>query len=108
VGVFRSRPADGGEAARTAPRDVESLERLIVDLGKATDEASTWRITVDSTIASHHFGYGAVWLPDGRGKVSVQYENGTITRELQAVVAGRTVPADAGLVGRAFRSRQPV
>jgi putative methionine-R-sulfoxide reductase with GAF domain len=107
VGLFRSGTGDA-PAARAVPRDVESLEKLIIDLGQATDEASTWRITVDSTVASHRFVYGAVWRPDGRGNVEVAYETGALTKEMQASVAGRTVPADAGLVGRAFRTRQPV
>jgi putative methionine-R-sulfoxide reductase with GAF domain len=107
VGIFRSRRTDDA-AAHPVPRDVESLEKLITDLGRATDEASAWRITVDSTVASHRFAYGAVWLPDGKGNVSVRHETGSTVRELQAVVAGRPVPADAGLVGRAFRTRQPV
>ena len=102
---FRSRRSEGA-ALRPVPRGVESLERLIVDLDKAHDEKSTWQITVDSTVASHHFSYGAVWLPDGPNTVRVEYETGTLSREMQAVVAGRPVPADAGLVGRAWRTRQ--
>jgi putative methionine-R-sulfoxide reductase with GAF domain len=90
------------------PRDVESLERLVIDLLKATDEASTWRITVDSTVGSHGFSYGAVWLPDGRGHVEVGYEAGPLVEEMRASIAGRQVPADAGLVGRAAQTRQPV
>jgi putative methionine-R-sulfoxide reductase with GAF domain len=107
VALRRSRVADAA-ATRPVPRDVESLEKLIMDLGAVTDEESAWRITVDSTIASHDLAYGAVWLPDGEGNVRVGYEKGSVVREMQAAVAGRTVPADAGLVGRAFRTRQPV
>ena len=79
-----------------------------MDLDRAVDLASTWRITVDSTIQSHNMSYGAVWLPDGKGNVRVEYESGPITRELQVVIAGQPVPADAGLVGRAWRTKQPV
>jgi putative methionine-R-sulfoxide reductase with GAF domain len=91
---------------RPVPRDVESLEKLIIDLDRAQDEASTWRITVDSMMASHNFSYGAVWLPDGKSNVRVEYEAGPLTAEMQAVVAGRPVPADAGLVGKAWRTKQ--
>jgi putative methionine-R-sulfoxide reductase with GAF domain len=108
VGVFRSRAADDGSANRPVPRDVESLEKLIVDLSNAKDEKSTWKITVESTVASHNFSYGAVWLPDGKGHVYVGFEMGTVVKEMQAVVAGREIPADAGLVGRAFRTKMPV
>jgi putative methionine-R-sulfoxide reductase with GAF domain len=108
MSLFRTRPADAGTAPLTVPRDVESLEKLIADLGRATDEASAWRITVDSTVESHGFSYGAVWLPDGKGKVKVGYETGRLVRELQAVGGSQPVPADAGLVGRACRSRRPV
>jgi putative methionine-R-sulfoxide reductase with GAF domain len=107
VGVFRSRPVDD-LASRPVPRDVESLEKLIMDLDKATDEASAWRITVDSTVASHSFSYGAVWLPDGQGNVSVGYETGTIIDRMRPAVAGRPISAEAGLVGRALRSGKPV
>ena len=79
-----------------------------MDLENVSDEASAWRITVDSTVASHHMAYGAVWLPDGRGQVNVGYETGTIVRQMQASVAGHAVAADAGLVGRAMRSKTPV
>nr|WP_041841285.1 methyl-accepting chemotaxis protein [Actinoplanes friuliensis] len=104
VARFRSRAAEA--ALRPIPRDVESLEKLIMDLDRATDEPSTWRITVDSTVESHNFSYGAVWLPDGKGNVNVAYETGPIARELQAVVAGKPVPANAGLVGKAWRTKQ--
>jgi putative methionine-R-sulfoxide reductase with GAF domain len=108
MSLFRTRSADAGPPTHAVPRDVESLEKLITDLGRATDEASAWRITVDSTLESHGFSYGAVWLPDGNGKVRVGYETGALVREMQAVIVGQPVPADVGLVGRAFRSRQPV
>ena len=107
MGVFRSRPVDD-VASRPVPRDVESLEKLIMDLDRATDEASAWRITVDSTVASHNFSYGAAWLPDGKGNIAVAYEVGTITHQMQPAVAGPPISANAGLVGRAFRSRKPV
>jgi hypothetical protein len=105
MGLFRSSPSADAATARAIPRDVESLEKLIIDLGSASDEASAWRITVDSTVESHSFSYGAVWLPDGNGNVAIGYEKGAIVREMQTVVAGRPVPVDAGLVGRAFRIR---
>jgi putative methionine-R-sulfoxide reductase with GAF domain len=107
VGLLRSRQSDATDGTRPVPRDVEKLEALVTALGAATDEASTWKITVDSTVESHQLGYGAVWLPDGHGNVKVGYETGSITREMQAV-GGKAVSADAGLVGRANRSRQPV
>jgi putative methionine-R-sulfoxide reductase with GAF domain len=94
-------------ALRPVPRDVESLEKLIMDLDRATDLASTWRITVDSTVQSHNFSYGAVWLPDGTNNVRIEYETGPLAREMQSVVpAGRPVPANAGLVGKAWRTKQ--
>ncbi len=107
---FRSRSAErqGPAAGMPIPRDVESLEKLIIDLTGAQDEESAWRITVDSTVSSHNFSYGAVWLPTGTGQVTVAYETGTIVREMQAVIQGKPVPADAGLVGKAIRTKQPV
>ncbi|GLY07371.1 MULTISPECIES: methyl-accepting chemotaxis protein [Actinoplanes] len=90
------------------PRDVESLESLVLALERATDEASAWRITVDSMVKSYQFGYGAVWVAAGPGLLEVEYETGAITPQMQAVIAGRPVPSDAGLVGRAFRQKTPV
>ncbi|MEU4218660.1 methyl-accepting chemotaxis protein [Actinoplanes sp. NPDC026623] len=102
---FRSRQASVA-ALRPVPQDVESLEKLITDLEQVTDEASTWRITVDSTVGSHNFSYGAAWLPDGEGNLAVVYETGPIMPELRAVVADRPVPADVGLVGKAWSTKR--
>ncbi len=108
MALFRSRAMAAAAGPTGVPRDVEALERLITDLSSAADEDAAWRITVDSTVESNDFAYGAVWLPDGQGNVAVGYEKGTITREMQGVVGGMPVPADAGLVGRAFRTKQPL
>ncbi|RSM52771.1 chemotaxis protein [Actinoplanes sp. ATCC 53533] len=102
---FRTRRSDQ-PALRPIPRDVESLEKLIMDLDRAQDLASTWRITVDSTVVSHNFSYGAVWLPDGKGNVHIEYETGPLTPEMRAASPSGTVPADADLVGRAWRTKQ--
>jgi putative methionine-R-sulfoxide reductase with GAF domain len=40
--------------------------------------------------------------------VHVGYETGEISGVLQKVIAGRPVPADTGLVGRAWRTRRPL
>jgi putative methionine-R-sulfoxide reductase with GAF domain len=78
-----------------------------MDLEQAVDEASTWRITVDSTVASHNFSYGAAWLPDGQGNLVVVHETGPLATELQAVVTDGSVPVNGGgLVGKAWRTRQ--
>ncbi|GAA2499076.1 hypothetical protein Ahu01nite_036610 [Winogradskya humida] len=106
---FRSRSAASKvDQSRAIPRDVESLEKLIMDLGAAEDEQAAWQITVDSTVSSHNFSYGAVWLPTGNGQMTVTYETGTLIREMQNVIQGKPVPADAGLVGRAVRTKQSV
>ncbi|MEV4638833.1 GAF domain-containing protein [Actinoplanes sp. NPDC049548] len=93
---------------RQIPRDVESLEKLIFDLEGVADEETAWRVTVDSTVNSHNFSYGAVWRPTGSGQIEIEYEIGAIIPELRAAIAGRPVPMDAGLVGQAVRTRQPV
>ena len=79
--LFRSAD-DAGQAGTTprVPRDVESLEKLVKDLEQAGDEASTWRIAVDSIMESHGFRYGAVWLPDDHGAVQLGYEGATSPR----------------------------
>ncbi|MDQ0365456.1 methyl-accepting chemotaxis protein [Catenuloplanes indicus] len=107
MGLFRTR-SSAAIAPRPVPRDVESLEALVLALDGVQDEASAWRITVESMVRSYEFGYGAVWLPDGHGNVEVLYETGRITPQMQAVIAGRPVPDRAGLVGRAFQTRRPI
>ena len=108
MGIFRSPAATAPARPQSVPRDVESLEKLIVALTEARDEESTWRITVDSTVESHDFRYGAVWLPDGPDRVRIGYETGGISGALRKVIAGRPVAADVGLVGRALRTRRPL
>ncbi len=108
MGLFRAGGGGRAAAAQDVPRDVESLEKLVKDLEQARDEASTLRITVDSTVASHGFGYGAVWLPDGRGAVRLGYEKGAIAPALRDAAAGRPMSMDTGLIGRAARTREPV
>ncbi len=92
---------------RPVPRDVESLEQLIADLDKTTDETSAWRIAVDSLVRSYRFGYGAIWLPDDGGRVQIGYETGEIITELRAVLRGQPISTSAGLVGRAYTSGKP-
>ncbi|MEU4691452.1 methyl-accepting chemotaxis protein [Actinoplanes sp. NPDC023714] len=108
---FGSREA-APAATRPVPRDVEALEELVLALENAVDENSAWRITVTSTVESHGFAYGAIWIPDGGNHLRLLHETGRITPQLQAaaggVVPGRTLPADAGLVGKACRTRQAV
>ena len=108
MGIFRSPAGTAPARPQPVPRDVESLEKLIVALTEARDEESTWRITVDSTVESHGFHYGAVWLPDGPDRVRIGYEAGGISDALRKVIAGRPVAADVGLVGRALRTRRPL
>ncbi|GIE31628.1 hypothetical protein Ait01nite_046730 [Actinoplanes italicus] len=98
--LFGSRAA-GPEAERPTPREVEALEQLVLALDAATDEDSAWRITVESTVKFHKFGYGAVWVPDGGGRMRVLHECGELRAQLAAV-------AEAELVARAFRSRTAV
>ncbi|WIM98351.1 methyl-accepting chemotaxis protein [Actinoplanes oblitus] len=103
--LFGSRQASP-EVTRPIPRDVEALEELVLALESAIDETTAWRITVASTVESYDFGYGAVWLPEG-GQLRLLHEVGRITSQVQAAGAGTTVRPDTGLIGRAYRTRQP-
>jgi putative methionine-R-sulfoxide reductase with GAF domain len=108
VGLFGRRPGDASVAATSVPRDVESLEDLIRALESAQDESATWRITVDSTVRSNNFSYGACWLPEGANRLQIAYETGPLAPALQPVLGGQPVALDAGLVGRAHQIRTPV
>ncbi|GAA2891544.1 hypothetical protein Acy02nite_14520 [Actinoplanes cyaneus] len=102
---FGSRE-DGLMVARPIPRDVEALEELVLALDTAVDETNAWRITVASTVESYGFGYGAVWVPQGRELVLV-HETGRLVPQIKAVMSGGTsLPSDSGLIGKAYRSKQ--
>lgn len=108
MGLFGRAAGDETAAVTSVPRDVESLEDLIRALESARDESATWRITVDSTVQSNCFSYGACWLPDGADRLQMAYETGPLVPALQPVLAGRPVDPDAGLVRRAHQARKPV
>jgi putative methionine-R-sulfoxide reductase with GAF domain len=83
------------------PRDVEALEELVAALAGASDEESTWRITVQSLVRSYEYEFGAVWRPTGPGgALEVSHATGAIADRLRA--------APTGLVARAYQSRRPV
>ncbi|MDI6102519.1 methyl-accepting chemotaxis protein [Actinoplanes sp. NEAU-A12] len=98
--LFGSRAASP-DVARPIPRDVEALEQLVLALDAATDEDSAWRITVESTVRFYSFGYGAVWVPDGPGRLRMLHEVGPLVPQMRGT-------ADSELVTRAFRSRAAV
>ncbi|WP_433043412.1 methyl-accepting chemotaxis protein [Dactylosporangium sp. CS-033363] len=84
-----------------APRDVEALEELVTALAGASDEASTWRITVESLVRSYGYEYGAVWLPTGvNGALEIGHVAGSVGDRVRA--------APTGLVQRAQQSRQAI
>ena len=105
MGLFRSSPdrrrGDGtcDPARRGEPREADRGPA-----STASDEASAWRITVDSTVESHSFSYGAVWLPDGPARCAIGYETGPIAPRDARRSCRPTGAADAGLVGRAYRT----
>jgi len=102
VGLFGHRASDEAAAVTSVPRDVESLEELIRALESAQDESATWRITVEATVRSNRFAYGACWLPEGPNRLQIAYETGSLG------LGGQSVAADAGLIGRAHQIRKPV
>jgi putative methionine-R-sulfoxide reductase with GAF domain len=103
VGLFDRHAGDAAAAASPVPPDVEPLEELIRALESAQDEPATWRITIDSTVRSNRFSYGACWLPDGVDQLQIAYETGPLAPALQ-----EALDTDAGLLGRAHQSRKPI
>jgi GAF domain-containing protein len=100
VRLFGSRAVSPDET-RPIPRDVEALEQLVLALDVATDESSAWRITVENTVRFYSFGYGAVWVPDGAGRLRMLHESGQLTPQM------RNAP-ESELVNRSFRARDSV
>ncbi|WP_432968832.1 methyl-accepting chemotaxis protein [Dactylosporangium sp. CA-233914] len=101
VGVgLLSRSAPAAARPEPAPRDVEALEELVTALARATDEADTWRITVESLVRSYDYEYGAAWLPTGPGgALEAAFTTGSIADRLHA---------PSSLVSRVQQSRQAV
>ncbi|MBW6433888.1 GAF domain-containing protein [Actinoplanes hulinensis] len=104
--LFGARTVNDLEVARPAPRIVEALERLVPALDNATDETGAWRLTLDSMVESYGFGYGAVWVPEGQGRMRLVHETGTIRDRMRT--APPPGPGDNGPVTRAARGRTPV
>ena len=108
MGLFGSRSEPQQPVKSSIPRDVEALEQLAIDLERAEDEQTSWQVRVDTFTAFYGNVYGSVWIPDGAGNLVLGYETGTIAREIQAATPQKSLPIDAGLLGRAFRTRKPV
>ncbi|MBO3736994.1 GAF domain-containing protein [Actinoplanes sp. NEAU-H7] len=82
------------------------MERLVPALDDVTDPTGAWRLTLDTMVEFYGFGYGAVWAPEGQGRMRLVYETGPIRDRMRTVPPPG--PGDDGPVTRAARGRTPV
>ncbi len=94
--------------AADVPHDVETFAEIIAALNLASDEASVYRIAVDTFVRVSNSGYGAVWLPGSGTQMHLAYETGVLAQKMASAFPDGRNPMDAGLVGRTFRSRETV
>ncbi len=90
------------------PRDVETFTEVIAALDAATDELSAYRIAVDTFVRSVQAGYGAAWLPTDQHDLHLVHQAGPLVPRMTSMTPGGTSSKDTGLVGRAYRTREPM
>ncbi|MCD5309323.1 methyl-accepting chemotaxis protein [Kineosporia babensis] len=92
-----------------APRDVETYAEVIAALESVTSEESAYQVAVDAFVRASGVDYGAAWLPmsDG-GELRMIHETGRIADGMAAAFPERRNTVDASLVGRAYRTGEPL
>lgn len=108
--MFRSRKGGPSPVSAPVPRDVEALEALVADLGKATDEASALQITVDCMVREYGLGYGVAWITDDRGGFTAGYETGVAKDQLSGTGPAGEMVVQAFSTGQAayFNVEDPI
>ncbi len=92
----------------SAPRDVETYAEVIEALDSVTNEESAYRIAVDAFVRASGVDYGAAWLPEANGELRMIHETGSIASGMAAAFPGKRNSVDASLVGRTFRTGEPL
>ncbi|MBT0767624.1 GAF domain-containing protein [Kineosporia sp. J2-2] len=107
--VFGRKRSSGGPATTpaNAPRDVETFAEVIRALESVTSEESAYRISVDAFVRASGVDYGAAWLPEG-GELTMIHQTGRIVDGMASAFPGKRNAMDASLVGRAFRTGEPL
>jgi GAF domain-containing protein len=106
LGFVRTGSATGLRPPEV-PRDVENFSEVIAALDAATDEASAYRIAVDAFVRVTKAGYGAVWRRGEQGELELLHQTGSLAPAMKAAFADGRNPVDAGLVGRAYQTKEP-
>ncbi|MDP9826963.1 GAF domain-containing protein [Kineosporia succinea] len=95
-------------AGYIAPRDVETYAEVIEALESVTSEESAYQIAVDAFVRASGVDYGAAWLLEPAGELRMIHESGNIAAAMATAFPGRRNTVDASLVGRAFRTGEPL
>ncbi|SFO27010.1 methyl-accepting chemotaxis sensory transducer with GAF sensor [Geodermatophilus obscurus] len=107
----RNDPAAAGPLdPRQMPRDVETLEKVVLALDAGVSTVREAHVVgVRTIVETCGLGYGAVWLPDATGAFSLAWETGPLTPAMSASWPhdGRLTES-AGMGGRALRDRETV
>ncbi|PRY16878.1 methyl-accepting chemotaxis protein [Kineococcus rhizosphaerae] len=105
-----------GPAAQSplrVPRDVEALEQVLIAFDGGVADAQDARVKLtDAMVGALELAYGARWVPDASGRLSLAYETGPIGTVVDAALSGSTTlgPGSARhtLVEQAATSQRPV
>ncbi|WP_432543681.1 methyl-accepting chemotaxis protein [Kineococcus sp. SYSU DK002] len=101
-------------APSRAPRDVEALEQVLIAFDGGVVDAQDARVKLtDAMVATLDLAYGARWVPDGTGKLTLAYETGSLAAALGASPGGVRTLGDASgrgasIVEQASRAHGPV
>lgn len=104
----KRRAGTHGGATKPVPRDLESLEQLLVRLDGVVDEADAYRVFVDSMVGSLGFSYGSAWRVDPAGHLELRHETGDLAGRMAGASTSTRVELTAVRAGEAVRARRAV
>ena len=92
------------------PRDVEALEQIINALDEGVDDAGDAHARIiGALVPALALTYGAVWLPAPDGRLELVHEAGELVPVMARAAGGaRVMGRTSGLLGEAWRTREPV
>jgi len=108
VALWRTR-ADPTSVAPDVPKDVEALEQVLLALdGGVSNREEARHKSITALVAALDLAYAAVWTRSSTGQLELSTETGELVAVMASAGVGRTLPADAGLLGEAVASGRPV
>ena len=102
-----ARRATGPEESAVTP-DADDLAALMDALDRNDSVEGTYRNAVDGLLRLGPATYGAIWVSDEQSSLRLHHETGSLTGRMNAARTDQRVAEGADLVGRVFRSQEPV